>query len=432
MEKLYGFALKQGIGAPSVPIVKENERVKRGQLIAKCPSDKLGNHIHSSITGTVKSIDETNILIQADEEQSPEFIELVSDSPLDLIKEAGIIGLGGAGFPTVVKLSHRFDNKGTILINASECEPILSHNIKRTEKNPAEIIRGIEIVMDLTNATDAIIAIKGYHDAAIAALKNVLPEKIQIHELPNIYPVGDERAVVRECLDILLDVDQLPLAADAIVINLETVFRIYQAVDLKKPLIDKDLTVAGKLVDSGAIKTYFDEPLGMKFSAMFDLAGGIGKEYGEIVEGGPFMGKRAGLDDYLHKTTGGLIASEVFWNGPEKLGLLVCACGAHKDRLSEIAESMGSEIAGIEYCKQAIEVKGTLKCTNPGICPGQVQKVMALKKAGAQAVLISNCTDCSNTVMSCAPQLKLPVYHATDGSLRACNLKLVRRMKSTT
>ncbi|MGG5314678.1 proline reductase-associated electron transfer protein PrdC [Enterococcus sp. AZ072] len=432
MEELYGFALKQGIGASSEPAVTEKDRVVRGQLIARCPDGKLGNNIHSSVSGTVAEINETYIMIEPDEVQSPEYVELSAESPMDRIREAGIIGLGGAGFPTAVKLGHRFENKGTILINASECEPVLSHNIERTEKNPAEIIRGIKIAMELTNATEAIIAIKGYHESAIAALDSELSDKISIHKLPNIYPVGDERAVVRECLDILLEVDQLPLAADAIVINLETVFRIYQAVDLKKPLIDKDLTVAGKLMDSGAIKTYFDMPLGMKFSEMFDLAGGIGKEYGEIIEGGPFMGKRASLDNYLQKTTGGLIASEVFWNGPQKLGLLVCACGAHKERLSQIAESMGSEIAGIEYCKQAIEVKGTLKCTNPGICPGQVQKVMALKKAGAEAVLISNCTDCSNTVMSCAPQLKLPVYHATDGSMRACNLKLVRRMKSTT
>jgi hypothetical protein len=93
----------------------------------------------------------------------------------------------------------------------------------------------------------------------------------------------------------------------------------------------------------------------------------------------------------------------------------------------EQAASMGSEVVGIEYCKQACPVKAAYKCENPGKCPGQVQKIMALKKAGAEAVLISNCTDCSNTVMSCAPKLGLPVYHCTDGALRAVNHKLVRR-----
>ena len=129
------------------------------------------------------------------------------------------------------------------------------------------------------------------------------------------------------------------------------------------------------------------------------------------------------------KTTGGIIAAEEFLPGPKKIGLLVCACGANKERLEEQAKSMGSEVVGVEYCKQAKELKNSRKCENPGRCPGQVQKVMQLKKDGAQAVLISNCTDCSNTVMSCAPQLKLPVYHCTDGALRAVNHKLIRRFK---
>ena len=157
------------------------------------------------------------------------------------------------------------------------------------------------------------------------------------------------------------------------------------------------------------------------------MAGGVTKDYGELIMGGPFTGKRTTMDSPIVKTTGGLIASECFMKGPSKIGILVCACGADKERLCEIAESMGSKVAGVEYCKQAIEVKGSRKCENPGKCPGQVQKVMALKKAGAQAVLISNCTDCSNTVMSCAPKLGLPVYHCTDGALRAVNHKLIRK-----
>jgi hypothetical protein len=145
--------------------------------------------------------------------------------------------------------------------------------------------------------------------------------------------------------------------------------------------------------------------------------------------GGPFTGKRTSLQEPVIKTTGGLIATECFLKGPKKIGLLVCACGGDKARLEQIAQSMGCEVAGVEYCKQAKEVKGTRKCENPGRCPGQVQKVMALKKAGAEAVLISNCTDCSNTVMSCAPKMGLPVYHCTDGALRAVNIPLVRAIK---
>ncbi|WP_423253679.1 proline reductase-associated electron transfer protein PrdC [Melissococcus plutonius] len=429
MKELYDFALKQGVGIASEPVVSKNETIKRGQLIACCPAGKLGNNIHSSVSGIVKEINETDILIQPDDVQTKEYLPLSRETPLERIQEAGIIGLGGAGFPTAKKLDYTFQGDGTLLINAAECEPILDHNVQRIEANIKEIIQGIKIVMTLTHATRAIIAIKHCHTATIEILEKNCSKNISIHELPSIYPVGDERALVRECLGILLKVDQLPLEANAIVSNLETIFRIYEAVELRKPFIDKDLTVAGKLKESGSVNVLLDIPIGKKFNEVFELVGGIGKEYGEIIEGGPFMGKRTTQENYLQKNTGGLIAAETFLNGPKKLGLLVCACGADEDRLKEIAGSMNSEVAGIEYCKQAVKVNNKLKCTNPGICPGQVQKIMALKKAGALGVLISNCTDCSNTVMSCAPKMKLPVYHATDGALRACNMKLVRRIK---
>lgn len=134
------------------------------------------------------------------------------------------------------------------------------------------------------------------------------------------------------------------------------------------------------------------------------------------------------MDFPVIKTTGGIIVTETFLKGPDKMGLLVCACGADEKRLKQIAKDMTSKVVGVEYCKQAQKTKKGYKCENPGICPGQVEKVMALKKTGAKAVLISNCSDCTNTVMSCAPKLKLPVYHCTDGALRAVNHKLIRKL----
>ena len=203
--------------------------------------------------------------------------------------------------------------------------------------------------------------------------------------------------------------------------------------DEHKPFIDKDMTVAGKIAGNEQdklIQVFLDVPLGTKVSAMFEKAGGLGDSYGELIMGGPFTGKRTSPDAPVIKTTGGLIATECFPKGPEKIGVLVCACSACQERMEQIAASLGSEVVGVEKCKQAKEVKGSLKCENPGRCPGQVQKVMALKKAGAQAVLIGNCTDCSNTVMSCAPQLGLPVYHSTDAALRAVNYHLIRKIKN--
>jgi proline reductase-associated electron transfer protein PrdC len=400
--------LKQNIGAQAAPTIVEGDKIVRGQLLASIGENDLGANIFSSVSGTVEKVTQEEIVIRADEIQTAEYQKLKSEKPLDLIREAGIVGLGGAGFPTYAKLG----------------------NIAAIEKNPAQLIRGLQIVMEVVRAEKGIIAIKEIHSRAIAQLKKELDDaRIGISLLPNMYPMGEERAIIRETLGILLAPESLPLEAKAIVINAETVCRIQEAVDLKKPLIDKNVTVAGKLKgNENLIQIFEDVPIGTSVGDLFEQAGGLSDSYGELVMGGPFTGKRTSLDAPIIKTTGGIIAAECFPKGPEKIGLLVCACGANKERLEEIAASLGSEVVGVEYCKQAHTVKNSLKCENPGRCPGQVQKVMALKKAGAEAVLISNCTDCSNTVMSCAPKMGLPVYHSTDGALRAVNQKLVRKI----
>lgn len=424
------FPLSQHVGVPSKALVKENDFVKRGQMIAEKPEGTLGSNIFSSVDGKVKAVDSEQIVIEESHTDFKKYICIQGKTPKELIEESGIVGLGGAGFPTYVKLDTSFEEKGTVIINAAECEPILLHNIARIEKEPEKLLDGLNIIMKLVNAEKGIVAVKGIHKEAIEKLEKVnTNSQISVHALDNIYPMGEERAIVRETLGILLEPEQLPMAAEAVVINSETVFRIREAVEEKKPLIDKDMTVAGKLKENASIHVLMDVPLGTSVANVLEMAGGLGKEYGELIMGGPFTGKRTSLEAPVIKTTGGIIAAENFIPGPTKIGLLVCACGANKERLEEQAASMGSEVVGVEYCKQAKQVKNTRKCENPGKCPGQVQKVMALKKAGAQAVLISNCTDCSNTVMSCAPQLKLPVYHCTDGALRAVNYKMIRRFR---
>ena len=422
------FDLKQNVGAPSIPLIHEGEQIQRGQLLAAKPAGALGTYLYSSIDGKVKSITETQIIIEESNTDFQKYILLKKKLPGELIEEAGIVGLGGAGFPASVKLNTDFKGNGTVIVNAAECEPILSHNIERIEQEPEKILKGLKIVMYLVHASRGIVAIKGIHTNAIQSLeKSISDEKVSVFHLENVYPMGEERALIRETLGILLSPEQLPLEASAIVINAETLLRIYEAVELKKPLIDKDMTVAGKLKEDASIHILKDVPIGMKVSDVLAKVGGVGPTYGELIMGGPFTGKRTSLDAPVVKTTGGIIAAEEFLPAPDKIGLLVCACGANKERLMEQAASMGSEVVGVEYCKQAKELRGNRKCENPGRCPGQVQKVMNLKNAGAKAVLISNCTDCTNTVMSCAPQLKLPVYHCTDGALRAVNYKLIRR-----
>lgn len=432
MQKYFRYPLKQHIGAPGKPCVACKEHVALGQLIASVPEGKLGANLHAGVSGIVSKVTETEIEILADEKQSKDFIPIEGSSISELVKAAGIVGMGGAGFPTYAKLGTKLSPGGTVIANAAECEPILSHNIARIEKEPEKIISGLKYAMEATGAEKGIIAIKSKHTEAVRALRGVLAlesSTIEIHPLPDLYPMGEERAIIRETLGILLGTDKLPSEANAVVLNVETLCRITEAIELKKPSITKDVTVAGR-INGETVKTFFDIPTGTSVETMLELAGGASAEYGELIMGGPFTGKRTSLDAPITKTSGGVIAAMPFLKEKRPLGLLVCACGANRERLEQIAESMGAEIADVECCKQAEKTKGgALKCQNPGCCPGQAERVLRLKKAGARALLISNCTDCTNTVMTIAPKLGLPVYHCTDGALRSVNLHLIRKMK---
>ena len=147
MDRQFQFPLKQHSGKQAAPAVVKGDRVLRGQPVALKEKNSLGANIYSSVTGVVKEVTEDRIVILADEEQSDTYMHLQSEDPLELIEEAGIVGLGGAGFPTYAKLSRPFTNGGIVIVNAAECEPILSHNIHRIEKHPEQLLRGLEIVM---------------------------------------------------------------------------------------------------------------------------------------------------------------------------------------------------------------------------------------------------------------------------------------------
>ena len=222
----YVFFLQQHIGKASSPIVKAGDEVLRGQKIAVKPSGSLGANLFSSISGKVVSVDEEKIVIEENNTDFSTFVPLESTDARELIEESGLVGLGGAGFPTYAKLNLDLKGNGYAIVNAAECEPILSYNIRRIEEEP----------------------------------------------------------------------EKLPSAANAVVINCESVYRLREAVEDKKPLIDKDMTVAGKLKENGTIHTLFDVPIGIKVANVIDKVGGLGDEYGELIMGGPFTGKRTSLE----------------------------------------------------------------------------------------------------------------------------------------
>ena len=445
--------LRQHVGAPCEASVKAGDKVEKGTLIAT-PTG-LGANIFSSVYGVVEEVTADSIIIKPDDEQKDEFVPIKEGTKLEMVKEAGIVGMGGAGFPTGVKLNINLaetpmaeldpeinpelpaDFKlehSYILVNAAECEPGLEHNIQQLEQQTDKVIRGVKYCMEITHADKAIFAIKKKHHNAIKILDAALKSEpdISIHMLADIYPMGEERAVVRECLGVNLTTTQLPSAARSVVVNLETAAKVAEAIDERKPCISKNMTVRGKLNGGNGAHVFMDVPIGVSVGEMIEKAGGIDGVYGEIIMGGAFTGKSTDLDAPTTKTTGGILVTGEF---PDlhgaNVGILVCACGGSEERMREIAAKMNGNVVSVCKCKQAIENKpgAPLKCLRPGNCPGQVKNNLQFKKDNCEYIIIGNCSDCSNTVMASAPKMGLKVFHQTDHVMRTIGHPLYRTLK---
>jgi len=389
LSKFVTIELKQHVGAPATPIVMVGDHVKRGQLIAVC--EGLGANIHSSVYGIIREIGQT-VGIEMDDHQPEEFIKVDGGTHLEMVKSAGVVGAGGAGFPAHVKFGADLQG-GVFILNAAECEPVLAHNIKVLAEQPDLIIRGMKYAMGMVNAKVGYIAIKPKHTRELIAIARACKAEpnIEIRYLPDMYPVGDERVIVREILGITLKPGQLPLEAGAIVSNVETIKRVAEAIDLGKPVITKDFTVAGRI--NSKPRVYLDEPIGMPVQKYIDDCGGAIQPHGETLLGGPFTGFGGGEKSTITKTLGGIFVAMPYPDDPRKFGILACECGANEDRLREIVAGMGGEIVAEAKCKRMVEVGGRYRCDEPGNCPGQSEKILKLKQQGAQAVLVSTCED---------------------------------------
>ena len=390
VEKIH-IPLKQHVGGPCQAIVNVGDHVKRGQLVA-VPAG-LGANIHASLSGVVEEITEMDIVVKLDKEQTDDYVRLEkTDDYLQKIKDAGIVGVGGAGFPTGIKFSTKIPG-GYVIANAAECEPILGHNVKFMEEHPEVVVRGLKYIMELTDAKEGYIAIKTKYRKALLALGKACKDEpnISVKILPNMYPAGDERVIVRETLGVILQPGQLPLEANAIISNVETIKHVVNAIEEDKPLIDKDLTVGGRVQNPSI---FMDVPIGLPISVFIEKAGGYINPHGEIVRGGPFTGRPAREEEPINKTTGGLLVAMPYPQEKEKVGILICECGAQEERLRQIADGMGAEVVSVQMCKRMKPDKnGRLRCELPGICPGQAEKVLKLKKDGAKAVIAGTCQD---------------------------------------
>ncbi len=298
--------LNQHIGAPSQPIVKKGDKVLAGQQIAE-PGGFVSIPMHSSISGKVTKIARfphpTGAMVQGIEitsDDADKWVELIDDEnfselPPDEMKkriaEAGICGMGGAGFPTHVKLSPPKEKPiDTMIINGVECEPYLTSDYRVMLEQADDIISGLKILMKIVGAEKGIIGIEANKPTAIRKMKELVRSEsnIEVVGLKLKYPQGAEKQLIYAATRRKVpNKGGLPMDVKVVVQNVGTAIAVYEAVRYKKPLIDRVITVSGKIVKK---PKNIKARIGTLFSDLLDFCEGTTSDIGKIISGGPMMG----------------------------------------------------------------------------------------------------------------------------------------------
>lgn len=318
--------LVQHIGAPAQPVVEKGQKVKVGELLAKAGGFVSAN-VHAPFSGTITKIDATTdawgmrmpaIFMDVEGDEWLETIDrsaaIKRDCPLeakeivDKIAAAGIVGLGGACFPTHVKLLPPPGKKAEVLIvNGVECEPYLTCDHQLMLEHGEEIIIGIQILMKALGINRAIIGIEKNKPDAIDYMKQLAAKAlgIEVKPLKLKYPQGGEKQLIDACIGRQVPSGALPIEVGAVVDNVATIYAVYEAVQKNKPLISRVMTVTGKsLSKPGNYSVRFGTPL----SDVVALAGGVPEDTGKIVGGGPMMGRAMNnIDMPANKRVSGLL-----------------------------------------------------------------------------------------------------------------------------
>ena len=301
------YPLSQHIGAPAKPIVKKGDRVLAGQLIAEAAGFVSAN-IHASVSGTVKTIEprltssgsKVNSIIIENDKQYETMAYTPNDKPLDeltreevidAIQKAGIVGMGGAGFPTHVKLSPKnLDDIDFIIVNASECEPYLTSDYRRIIDDSDKVIEGLRIVLAIFPNAQGIIAVEDNKPKAIKLLQDKLAgdARIRVNAMPTKYPEGAERQLIFANTGRYINSSMLPADAGCIVHNVDTVYAICEAVREGKPLTERLVTVSGDAIKNPC---NIRMKIGTNYQELIDCAEGFSKDPAKLVAGGPMMGK---------------------------------------------------------------------------------------------------------------------------------------------
>ena len=301
--------LSQHIGVPAVPVVRNGDTVKVGQLIAQ-GRGFVSSNIHSSVSGKVVKIDsfpdltgykKTAIVIDVEGDEWEENIIQSTDLRKDIIlskgeilekiRESGIVGLGGAAFPSHVKLILPKNKKAeTLIINGAECEPYLTSDHRLMLEYGNEMMIGILILMKILNISKAIIGIENNKKDAIQYLKEISTDipGIKVCPLEVKYPQGSEKQLIKAITGREVPYRKLPVDVGVIVHNVSTAYAVYEAVQKNKPLINRIVTVSGKSLKK---PSNFVVRIGTPIRLLIEAAGGLPENTGKVISGGLMMGK---------------------------------------------------------------------------------------------------------------------------------------------
>ena len=407
--------LSQHIGAPAVSCVAKGDKVLAGQLIAKADGFMSCN-IHSSVSGTVKAVDTSlnaqglrkptiTITVEGDEwadgvDLSDKLVEECNLSPkeiIDKIAAAGIVGMGGATFPTHVKLSIPPGNKAEcLIINGVECEPFLTSDHRLMLEKGAEILVGAKIIAKALGVDKIYVGIENNKRDAIANMKQLsvkYGKEIEIVPLKVQYPQGGEKQLIAAITGRQVPSRALPISVGAVVQNAGTAFAVYEAVQKNKPLVERVVTVTGKAL---AEPKNLLVRIGTSINSLLSYCG-VDSIEGElkIIGGGPMMGRAiSNVEDSVLKGTSGLLVMTA-------------------------KETKRSEESSCIRCAKCVSV-----CPM-GLEPYLLAKVSRLKKYDiAEAHFIYDCIECGCCTYTCPANIPLLDW------LRLCKLEVMKIMKA--
>lgn len=395
--KMLYVALLQHIGAPLDPIVAVGDRVLKGQKIADSQAF-MSSPIHSPVSGTVKRIEDhvfplmgriKTVIIENDEQETWDELSKIEKwenvdrrTLLTMIREKGIVGIGGASFPTHIKLDPPADAKiDTLLLNGAECEPYLNSDNRLMTENPEKIVNGIKIIKKILGVNRAIVGIEENKPEAIASMRKAVEGTgIEIAPLKTKYPQGGEKQLIKAVLDRQVPSGKLPSAVGVVVQNTGTAAAIYDGIVNGIPLIEKVVTVSGKgIINPKNVKI----AIGTPFSYLLDYCGVNREIVDKLVMGGPMMGMAQFSEEApVIKGTSGLLALTKEETNPYKTRACI-GCGKCVEACPMGLEPlMFARLAAFEQWEQLKEYS-LMDCIECGscayICPANRPLTEAIK-----------------------------------------------------